>query len=471
MPDFRLPDLGEGLTEGEIVTWLVDVGDQVTIDQPVVEVETAKAVVEVPCPYAGVVTARHGEQGEKLAVGSVLLTVGEVSSEYSGNVLIGYGTSEPTRRRRTRRPARNSPETGTPTPVVPLQDNGDRGPAAAAPTSTPTAAPASTPAAAPTSTSVGLAPAVISPIVRQLAREHGLTLTAIRGTGPGGVIRRADVERELAATTTAAPTAPAATITPAATTTANAPAAPAATGAPATTAASAATAAPAGSTTVARRIPLRGLRGAVAEKLATSRREIPEATVWVDVDATGLLAARAALPDVSLLALLARFTVLGLRKFPELNSRVEQDEVAVLDQVHLGFAAQTDRGLMVPVVKDAHTLTTNALARAITDLAGQAREGRIAPAALTGGTFTVNNYGVFGVDGSAAIINHPEAAILGIGRIIDRPWAVDGQLQVRKVTQLTLAFDHRVCDGGTAGGFLRFVADCVENPITALGEL
>ncbi|MFI9816080.1 dihydrolipoamide acetyltransferase family protein [Saccharothrix variisporea] len=450
MPDFRLPDLGEGLTEGEIVNWLVDVGDQVTIDQPVVEVETAKAVVEVPCPYAGVITARHGREGEKLAVGAVLLTVGEVSSEYSGNVLIGYGTSEPTRRsRRTRRGAAISSQSPTPETVVPPRDNGDRGPEAGLVDRGPEPGPGDRGPEADLGDrgpEAGLAPAVISPIVRQLARENGLSLTAIRGTGPGGVIRRADVERELAtAKTASAPTQPAAT--------------------------TAGTAAAPGTTTVARRIPLRGLRGAVAEKLATSRREIPEATVWVDVDATGLLAARAALPDVSLLALLARFTVLGLRKFPELNSRVDQDEIAVLDQVHLGFAAQTDRGLVVPVVKDAHTLTTTALARAITDLATQAREGRIPPAALTGGTFTVNNYGVFGVDGSAAIINHPEAAILGIGRIIDRPWAVDGQLQVRKVAQLTLAFDHRVCDGGTAGGFLRFVADCVENPITALGEL
>ncbi|GAA0232465.1 dihydrolipoamide acetyltransferase family protein [Saccharothrix mutabilis subsp. mutabilis] len=453
MPDFRLPDLGEGLTEGEIVNWLVAVGDTVTIDQPVVEVETAKAVVEVPCPYAGVVTARHGEEGEKLAVGSVLLTVGDVSSEYSGNVLIGYGTSEPTRRsRRSRRtaaatpaaptaPAAATPAAAAPHNVVPLRDNGDRGPEAG--------------------TATALAPAVISPIVRQLAREHGLSLSAIRGTGPGGVIRRADVERELAAQPTAAQ---------AAQPTAAQAAQPTAAQAAQPTAAQAARAT-AAQPVVARRIPLRGLRGAVAEKLATSRREIPEATVWVDVDATGLLDARAALPGVSLLALLARFTVLGLRKFPELNSRVEQDEIAVLDEINLGFAAQTDRGLVVPVVKDAHTLTTSTLAQRITELATQAREGRIPPTALTGGTFTVNNYGVFGVDGSAAIINHPEAAILGIGRIIDRPWAVDGQLAVRKVAQLTLAFDHRVCDGGTAGGFLRFVADCVENPITALAEL
>ncbi|WP_433262150.1 dihydrolipoamide acetyltransferase family protein [Actinosynnema sp. CS-041913] len=445
MPDFRLPDLGEGLTEGEIVTWLVSVGDHVSVDQPVVEVETAKAVVEVPCPFEGVVSARFGEPGEKLAVGSVLLSVGAeepASGESSGNVLIGYGTSDSPRRRRANRrgPGRGTavsvpaqataPPTGSGrAPIAPTQ--------ATAPTTAPitptqaTAPPAGSDRAplAPTRTN---APAVISPLVRRMAKENGLALDRIAGTGPGGVIRRADVERELAATEAPPPT------------TGRQP---------------------------GKRIPLRGLRGAVAEKLTTSRREIPEATVWVDVDATDFLTARAAMPSVSLLALLARFTVLGLRKFPELNSRVEGDEIVVLDEVHLGFAAQTDRGLLVPVVRDAHTMTTSDLATAITDLATSAREGRLQPTSLTGGTFTVNNYGVFGVDGSAAIINHPEAAILGIGRIIDRPWAVDGRLAVRKVTQLTLAFDHRVCDGGTAGGFLRFVADCVESPVTALAEL
>ncbi|TQM78872.1 pyruvate dehydrogenase E2 component (dihydrolipoamide acetyltransferase) [Saccharothrix saharensis] len=432
MPDFRLPDLGEGLTEGEIVTWLVSVGDEVSIDQPVVEVETAKAVVEVPCPFEGVVSARFGEPGEKLAVGSVLLTVGDPgpeSSEYSGNVLIGYGTSQTTRRRR--RPRESDARTASvvrsehPSSTLGTPEPATIPPARAA------AEPAGGGSGSGTTAANGSAPAVISPLVRRLARENGLALDRIRGTGPGGVIRRADVERELAARATPAPAAPA----------------------------------------PGRRIPLRGLRGAVAAKLATSRREIPEATVWVDVDATDFLAARAAMPSVSLLALLARFTVLGLGKFPELNSRVEGDEVVVLDQVHLGFAAQTDRGLVVPVVRDAQSLTTAQLASAIAAHTASAREGALTPTDMTGGTFTVNNYGVFGVDGSAAIINHPEAAILGIGRIIDRPWAVDGQLAVRKVAQLTLAFDHRVCDGGTAGGFLRFVADCVESPITALADL
>jgi pyruvate dehydrogenase E2 component (dihydrolipoamide acetyltransferase) len=229
----------------------------------------------------------------------------------------------------------------------------------------------------------------------------------------------------------------------------------------------------------ATRIPLRGVRGMVAERLTRSRREIPEATVWVDVDATGLLTARqeinAADParPVSLLALVAKFCVLGLARYPALNSTVDtaRNEIVISDAVHLGFAAQTPRGLVVPVVKDAQTLSTRDLASKLGHLTEAARGGSLQPAQLTGGTFTVNNYGVFGVDGSAAIINHPEAAIVGIGRIIDRPWVVDGQLAVRKVTQLTLAFDHRVCDGEVAGGFLRFVADCVERPTALLGDL
>jgi pyruvate dehydrogenase E2 component (dihydrolipoamide acetyltransferase) len=226
-----------------------------------------------------------------------------------------------------------------------------------------------------------------------------------------------------------------------------------------------------------RRIPLRGARRAVADKLSRSRREIPEATVWVDVDATDLVETRRALNaadssrPVSLLALLGRFTILGLRRYPELNARIEGDEIVVPDAVNLGFAAQTDHGLVVPVVHDAHRLTTRDLSARLAERTAGARDRRLSPADLAGGTFTVNNYGVFGVDGSAAIINHPEVAILGIGRVMDRPWVMDGQLTVRKVTELTLSFDHRACDGGTAGGFLRYVADCIESPAVALGDM
>ena len=295
---------------------------------------------------------------------------------------------------------------------------------------------------------------MISPLVRKQARDAGLDLTALTATGPDGVVSRGDV-REAIAQRAAARERPPAT-------------AAAIELSDGTTAATEAG---------VRRIPLRGARKTAAEHLSRSRREIPEATVWVDVDATGLVDARRALNaadpvrPVSLLALLARFTLLGLRQYPELNARVEDDDIVVLERVNLGFAAQTEHGLVVPVVHDAHRLTTRDLSARLAERTGAARERRLSPADLSGGTFTVNNYGVFGVDGSAAIINHPEVAILGMGRVIDRPWVVDGQLTVRKVTELTLAFDHRACDGGTAGGFLRYVADCIESPIAALGDL
>lgn len=441
--EFALPDLGEGLTEAEIVRWMVQVGDVVAIDQPVVEVETAKAVVEVPCPYGGVVTARFGEEGQTLDVGRPLLTVAVGSADGqaagapapaapaasadgdsgsgSGNVLVGYGTSGPAARRRRVRPA--------PAPV------------AAAPAPAPAPAPVAA-VAVPVRHEGPVA--VISPLVRRRAREHGLDLRALTGSGPDGLILRSDVERAI----TAGSTAPIAAVTPAAA------AVPAAEGT---------------------RIPLRGIRGAVAEKLGRSRREIPDATCWVDADATELLAARAAMnaaggPKVSVLALFARICAAALARYPELNSTVdtERGEIVVLPQVHIGFAAQTDRGLVVPVVRDAHRRSTEELSAEIGRLTEAARSGGLTPAQLTGGTFTLNNYGVFGVDGSTPIINHPEAAMLGVGRITPKPWVHQGELAVRQVVQLSFTFDHRVCDGGTAGGFLRFVADCVEQPAVLL---
>ncbi|MYV61963.1 2-oxo acid dehydrogenase subunit E2, partial [Streptomyces sp. SID4931] len=232
----------------------------------------------------------------------------------------------------------------------------------------------------------------------------------------------------------------------------------------------------------AERIPLRGVRGAVADKLSRSRTEIPDATCWVDADATELMAVRAAMnaatgpsagPKVSVLALLARICTAALARFPELNATVDTEarEIVRLSGVHLGFAAQTERGLVVPVVRDAHTRNAESIGAEIARLTELARTGKLSPAQLTGGTFTLNNYGVFGVDGSTPIINHPEAAMLGVGRIMPKPWVHQGELAVRQVVQLSLTFDHRVCDGGTAGGFLRYVADCVEQPAVLLRTL
>ena len=447
MPDFVLPDLGEGLTEAEIIAWHVRVGDEVRVDQTVVEVETAKASVEVPVPFAGTVSALHGAPGETVPVGAPLLSItpagfaepgivtpdaADTADEGSGNVLIGYGTSA-ARRRRQRRPHRSRRQ--------------------------PVAVPSAPEAEAPEAEAPQRV-AVVSPLVRRMARQSGVDLTALRGSGPSGLILRRDVEHAMQAPRVDA------TVT---------------------------------------RIPLRGMRKTVADNLSRSRREIPEATVWVDVDATGLLDARAQInarsPDepvsdacganrehqtgstipaseragigepVSVLALIARFAIAGLSRYPELNARIEGDDIVLNASVGLGFAAQTDRGLVVPVIRNAQSMSVRGLSAALAQATAGAREGRATPADLSGGTFTVNNYGVFGVDGSAAIINHPEVAILGIGRIIDRPWVVDRELAVRKVTQLTLAFDHRVCDGRTAGGFLRYVADCVESPIGALADL
>jgi 2-oxoisovalerate dehydrogenase E2 component (dihydrolipoyl transacylase) len=457
--EFKLPDLGEGLTEAQIVRWLVQVGDVVAVDQPVVEVETAKALVDVPCPYGGVVTARFGEEGTELPVGAPLLTVavGAPASdgpaagpaEGSGNVLVGYGTTEaPARRRRVR----------------PTQ------PAPAGPEAPPTAsvtAPAPVTAPVPVTAPDGPVP-VISPLVRRLARENGLDLRELTGSGPDGLILRADVENALRSAPAPHPTpAPAPHPTPA--------------GAQSTAQAAALTpaAAPATSAlTGGRRIPLKGVRGAAADKLSRSRREIPDATCWVDADATELLRARAAMnaaggPKISLLALLARICTAALARFPELNATVDQDarEIVQFDHVHLGFAAQTERGLVVPVVRDAHARDAEGLTAEFARLTEVARAGRLTPADLTGGTFTLNNYGVFGVDGSTPIINHPEAAMLGVGRITAKPWVHEGELAVRQVVQLSLTFDHRVCDGGTAGGFLRHVADCVEQPAVLLRTL
>ncbi|MFG3224376.1 dihydrolipoamide acetyltransferase family protein [Kitasatospora sp. NPDC048194] len=455
--EFRLPDLGEGLTGAEVVRWMVEVGDVIAVDQPVVEVETAKAVVEVPCPYGGVVTARYGGEGEEIAVGAPLVTVAVAPAEggaLDGGVLdgpggasaavpadasaaeverplVGYGVAESRGARRRRVGGAGPAAVAAPAPVAAAAVSAAGAPAAAAP-----AAPAvpAGPAVVP----------VISPLVRRLAREQGVDLAALTGSGPDGLIMRADVERAVAAKVAA----------------------------PAVTAQAAA---PAAGADV---VPLRGLRKAVADKLSRSHREIPAATCWVDADATELMALRRQLnatagPKVSVLALLARICTVALARFPELNSSVTEDGSGIVrhSAVHLGFAAQGERGLVVPVVRDAQRLSTEQLGEELGRLTESARKGSLTPAELTGGTFTLNNYGVFGVDGSTPILNHPEAAMLGVGRIVAKPWVHGGELAVREVTQLSFTFDHRVCDGGTAGGFLRFVADCVEQPGMLLRQL
>lgn len=232
------------------------------------------------------------------------------------------------------------------------------------------------------------------------------------------------------------------------------------------------------------RVPLRGRARAMADHVTRAHHEIPAATTWVDVDATELLAAKRALAEahpqgagagtrIGLLPLLARICVAALGRHPALNARVdtERGELVRLPRVHLGIATQTERALVVPVVRDAHLMSTERLAGEIDRVVAAALAGTLAPGELTGSTFTLNNYGGYGVDGSTPLINHPDVAMLGVGRIIAKPWVVGGELAVRQVGQLSLTFDHRAADGAVAGGFLRFVADCVEHPARLLRAL
>ncbi|WP_341952960.1 dihydrolipoamide acetyltransferase family protein [Salinibacterium sp. TMP30] len=434
---FYLPDLGEGLTEAALVRWIVAVGDSVAIDQAIAEVETAKSIVEVPSPYAGTVSTLHGEEGEMLNVGAPLLEVDngaavttevapsapiEVELEAhreeeqagSGNVLIGYGTKVRHSSGRTRRRVTS---------------------------------PALVPAATPLKTKPARSGpvAVRSPIVRRLARSSGIDLLTIVPTAPDGVIRREDVLKAAATSEDSASTAARLPVPAHA------------------------------DLEVVRREPMGMLRKAVSARLSRSRTEIPEATVWVDVDATALWELRQAMGDgrPSLTAFIAKFVLLALAEYPVLAGRLSEDgsEILEFDGVNLGIAANTPRGLMVPVLRHAERDSIADLDTAIRRLAEDAQEGRLSPAELSGSTFTLNNYGSLGVDGSAAIINHPEVAMLGVGRMIERPWVVGGAIIPRRIVQLSMVFDHRVCDGGYASGFLRSVVDAIQSPARLFAQI
>ncbi|WP_336645926.1 dihydrolipoamide acetyltransferase family protein [Microbacterium sp. USHLN186] len=500
---FCLPDLGEGLTEAGLVQWLVQVGDTIRTDQAIAEVETAKSIVELPSPFAGVITALHGEPGEMIPVGAPVLEVSpshegsknvasegahaaisdpphptpsregsqNVASEGahaaisdpasgkeayrveeraggSGNVLIGYGTSDRRSSGRRRPPARQNAQTDAKTAAATPSSARDLGERTAS--SREQAAPSPTSRAVDaTEQSTTLRPAVRSPLVRRLARDLGVDVRHLTGTGADGAITRGDVLR---AASYAEPAAASAT-------------------------ASAHTQLPEG-LSVASRERLSAMRTAISATLSRSRAEIPEATVWVDVDATTLWNARTEMAPAggrapSLTAVLARFTLIALAEFPLLAARLTDDatQIVTFDGVHLGVAADTARGLLVPVIPRAHQLSIDELDAQLRELAETARAGRTPAHRLRGSTFTLNNYGALGVDGSAAIINHPEVAILGIGRMIERPWVVDGEIVARRIAQLSLVFDHRVCDGGYAAGFLRRLVELIEHPLRAFGRI
>lgn len=464
--DFKLPDLGEGLEEGDIVAWRVAVGDVIELNQTVAEVETAKAVVEVPSPFAGEVVERIGEEGDTLEVGSVFLRIdtsaaggavaaeGEPGAAASGTPegelvpdggtvdapasaldadeepqpLVGYGQRGQGRRRRRR--------------------GGD--------------ASASVPEA-------GDAPVLAKPPVRKLAKDLGVDLAAVApGSGDGGVITRQDVQAAAEGSPDRAEPA----------------------GSPA-----AARPEPASSPAAARHEPttvvdqlgfrgrrpgeverVTGIRKRIVEKMEHSRRTIPHALCATDADVTRLWELRQDLTAhaqaqgfevrITPYTLVMRATVLALRRFPTLNAVYDGDagEIRLLEHINLGVAVDTDRGLMVANVKDAHQRSLLDIATESAALAQRCRDGSATPTDLTGGTFTTDNYGYFGNDDGNPIINSPEVGILGISAMRPRPWVHDGQVVARRVCRLQLAFDHRVCDGGEAGRFVTYVAELCEEP-------
>ena len=417
--DFPLPDVGEGLTEAEIVKWRVAVGDVVEINQPIVDIETAKAVVELPCPFNGRVSALLVAEGRVVPVGTPIMSV-EVSSpaesvvedEAREAVLVGYGVAHAATRKRHLR-GRSNGAVAAPPPVA---------------------------------TTLGRP--LAKPPVRFLARELGIDLATVAPSGPHGDITRDDVQRAAVAPTPVAPTRVLPAVAP---------------------------------PVRGERIPVRGVRRTMAEAMVRSMSTAPHVTEWLDVDVTGTVRLveqmRTHPAFVGLtptpLTVVAAAMVHAIPRTPIINSSWidlpdGSSEIEVYPHVNLGVAVASDRGLVVPNVRDAGSLSLSGLARALGELTLRARRGDLTPADSVEGTITVTNVGVFGVDGGTPILVPGEAAILATGRIIDRPWVSDGGLCVRPVMQLSLSFDHRIVDGAAGSTFLADIAAFLESPAIAL---
>ncbi|BDV30501.1 dihydrolipoamide acetyltransferase family protein [Microbacterium terricola] len=456
--DFRLPDLGEGLPEAELVQWLVAAGDEVTLNQPIAEVETAKAVVELPSPYAGTVSALHAAPGDVVAVGAVLISFdlgaqemstapgaaeGAETAERAEPNLVGYGAAPQSGarpHRRARAQGRHADAAGARDSAVLVAAPHD------AIVQTPD--PADRLLERPRST----------PPVRAHARDLGIDLALVAAGGVTGRITRADVDA-YAATIGRAPAG------------AGAAAAPGKPDAAATRSAGS----DAARTT---RIPIRGVRKHTAEAMVRSAFTAPHATTFhtVDVTATSeliasLMADRAlAGHRIGIMAVAAKAVCLALRQHPSLNARWDADAGEIVEHhyVNLGIAAATERGLVVPNIADADALDLVELADAIGALTETARTGRTAPAAMSGGTFTITNVGVFGVDAGTPILNPGEAGILALGAVRRQPWEHRGEIALRDVMTLSLSFDHRLVDGEQAALLVRAVSDVLREPGRAM---
>jgi 2-oxoisovalerate dehydrogenase E2 component (dihydrolipoyl transacylase) len=469
--EFKLPDVGEGLTEADIVRWHVKPGDTVVVNQIIVEIETAKAVVELPSPYEGTVASLLVPEGQTADVGTPIIAVDtevggtpsdgppEVPAEAAVQreisnfedlvpappvegasepgmigspapkaerqaVLVGYGVKLGTTSRRARK-------------TTPRQDgNGSATPAAAGP--------------APAANGSGRGAALAKPPVRKMARDKGVDLAGLTGTGPGGSITRDDVQQAAAASQVQpVPGQIRIVSTPAA---------------------------PAGARE--ERIAIRGVRKHTAAAMAASAFTAPHVTEFLQIDITETMAATArlrTLPEfadvrVSPLLLVARALIVAAARHPMINSSWDEaaQEIVVKHYVNLGIAAATDRGLVVPNVKGAHAMTLPQLAAALAQLAETARAGKATLADLSGGTITITNVGIFGVDTGTPILSPGEAAILAFGQVKDAPWVVDGELAVRKVCTLALSFDHRIVDGDLGSAALRDVGAMLTDPLRML---
>ena len=484
--DFRLPDVGEGLTEADIVSWHVKPGDTVTINQVIVEIETAKAVVELPSPYAGTVSALLVSEGQTVDVGIPIITIdvpvaGEAPAADAAPakaeaeaepptaasvatpappappapparqpVLVGYGVKPGSTSRRPRKSAPTRPGSYPASPSVPINGGPLPGTGPAGP-----AGPAR-PASPPSGTSMSRA--LAKPPVRRLARDLGIDLTGLTGSGPEGSVTKGDVQKAAGGATVRS--TPRSSEEPAAAPHAVAELSPAATGA------------------AEERIPVRGVRKHTAAAMVASAFTAPHVTEFLQVDVTETMAAvrRAreltefAGVKVSPLLFVAKALLVAVRRHPMINSSWDEaaQEIVVKRRVNLGIAVAAERGLLVPNVKGAEALALADLARALDSAAATARAGKSTPEDLTGGTITITNVGVFGVDAGTPILLPGEAAILAFGQVRDLPWVIDGAIAVRKVTTLSLSFDHRIVDGELGSAVLRDVGSMLEDPVRTL---
>src|SRR6478735_7916169 len=448
MAEFKLPDVGEGLTEAEIVKWHVAVGDVVTINQVIVDIETAKSIVELPSPYAGTVTALLVPEGEASAPAPVV-DPSEIDLSNPAASGGGEGESLVGRNKADRGPVRRARKVSSGAAAAHWQTQAAFEPGAAPMVEADEEPVPSTPAAPVPAASVQV---LAKPPVRKLAKDLGVDITTCRASGPNGTVSREDVESAAGGTSyeSAAPATRSYDVAPG---------------------------------ERESREPIKGVRKMMAQAMSQSAFTSPHVTEWITVDVTRTmelverLKSRRELRDhkVSPLLVLARACILAIRRTPELNSWWDEaaQEVVYKRYVNLGIAAATPRGLVVPNVKDADALSLVDLASALGGLVDTARAGKTQPAEMSGGTFTITNVGVFGVDAGTPIINPGESAILCFGAIRKQPWVVTGangedELAIRQITTLALSFDHRHIDGEKGSRFLADVAGILEDPASAL---